>query len=351
LNIGTYIIRRTILVAVVVIGTITVTFFLSHVIPGNSAILLAGQNPTPGEIAKITHDWGLDKPLWVQYVVYLQKLLSGDFGVSYSFSLQPVLPLVLASLPNTFTLAAIGTLLAAVIGIPLGVEAARRSGKWLDSTLRIFSVSFVALPQFWLALLFQLAFAVYLHILPLSSYGGTLLYTDLHPITTITGSYFLDTLLTGNFQGFAAIVWSMILPVVTLALYPIGVVVRQTRASMVGILSQDYVRTAKAYGISERDINYRFALRNALPPVLVVLALIFAGSVIGVVFVEEVFALYPGLGFMILQGTGTNISSTGISTPDVPLILGITIITSLIYAISNFAADMLQIYFDRRVLR
>lgn len=351
MDIGTYVIRRSILVGVVVLGTITVTFLLSHVLPGNSAILLAGQNPTPAQIARLTHEWGLDKPLYVQYLVYLQKLFTGDFGVSYSFSLRPVLPLILSSLPNTFTLAAIATLLAAAIGIPVGVEAARRSGRRLDSFMRVFSVGFVALPQFWLALLFQLLFAVYLHVLPLSSYGGTLLYMNLHPVRAITGSYFLDTLLSANLQEFAAVSWSMILPVVTLALYPIGVVVRQTRASMVGILSQDYIRTARAYGISEREINYRFALRNALPPILIVLGLIFAGSVVGVVFVEEVYSLYPGLGFMILQGTGTSISSTGISAPDVPLILGITIITSLIYSISNFAADMLQIYFDRRVLR
>ncbi|MDV3244646.1 MAG: ABC transporter permease [Nitrososphaerales archaeon] len=351
MNIGAYVIRRALLTAVVVFGTITVTFFMSHVVPNNPAILFAGQSSDPAQIKLWTERLGLDKPLYVQFETWLYQVFTGNLGDSYSFSNQPILPLIASSLPNSFTLAALTTILAATIGIPLGVEAAKRGGKRLDSILRIFSVSFVALPQFWLAQLLQLAFNVNLHVLPLSSYGGTLLYTAQHPINTITGSFVIDTLITGNFAAFSAITWSMVLPVTALALYPIGVIMRQTRSSMMGILSQDYIRTARAYGLSAREINYRYALRNALPPIIVILALVFAGSIIGVVFVEDVFSLYPGLGPLIRQATGTGITSSAIGAIDYPLALGLTIIVTIVYTVSNFAADMVHIYFDRRLIR
>lgn len=352
MNLGAYILRRALLVVAVVLGSITVTFFLSHMVPSNPVILFAGQQATPQQVQEWNQRLGLDKPLYVQFGVYVVDILTGNLGTAYAeFSYQPVISLIQQSLPNSFTLAAISTTLAAVIGIPLGVEAAKRLGGKFDSFLRIFSVSFVAIPQFWLALLLQLAFNVNLHVLPLSSYGGSLLYTQLHPIKTVTGSFLVDSLLTGNYRAFGEIAWSMILPVTALAMYPIGVVVRQTRSAMLGVLSENYIRTARAYGSSEREIGYRFALRNAIPPIIVILALIFAGSIIGVVFVEDVFSLYPGIGQMIAQSTGTGITSSAIGTVDYPLVLGLTIVVTIIYAVSNFAADLLHIYFDRRLIR
>lgn len=332
-------------------GTITITFILSHVVPSNPAVLFAGQNPTPQQIQQITQELGLNKPLYTQYILYVEQILHGNFGQSYSYSLDPVRTLILQALPNSFTLAALATILAAIIGIPLGIEAAKRTGTRVDSLLRVFSVAFVALPTFWLALLFQILFATDLKILPLSSYGGTLLYTDLHPIRTISGSYFLDSILTGNVNGFLAVSWSLVLPVLTLALYPIGVVIRQTRNSMQGVLNQDYIRTAKAFGISPREINYKFAFRNALGPIIVILGLIFAGSVIGVVFVEDVFVLQPGLGALICHAAGTCITSTSFASVDYPLILGIATMTSFIYIAANFTVDVVQIYMDRRILK
>ncbi len=332
-------------------GTITVTFFLSHAVPSNPAVLFAGQNPTPDQLAIITKRYGFDTPLYNQFAIYLTQLLSGNLGQSYSISLAPVSDLIFTALPNTFTLAALATALAALVGIPMGIVAAVRSGRFLDSLVRVFSVGFVAIPTFWLGLIFQLIFAAYLGILPLSSYGGTLLYTDLHPIRTITGSYLIDTVLSGNLQGLFAVSWSLILPVLTLALHPIGVIARQTRSSMQAILGQDYIRTAKAYGIPESKINYSFALRNALPPIAVILGLIFAGSVIGVVFVEDVYVLFPGMGYLLCHAAGTCISSTGIGAVDYPLIVGIAVVVSIVYVAANFVVDMVQIYFDRRVIR
>ena len=350
MNVGAYVVRRALLSVLVILGTVTVTFFLSHAVPANPAVLFSGQNPTPDQIAAITKTYGFDTPLYNQFFIYLSQLLSGNLGQSYSLSLTPVSQLIAAALPNTFTLAGLATGLAALVGIPMGVAAARRSGRLLDSFVRIFSVGFVAIPTFWLGLMFQLIFAGYLGILPLASYGGTLLYTDLHPIRVITGSYLLDSILSGDLPGFLALSWSMILPVLTLALYPIGVVTRQTRASMQGILSQDYIRTARAYGIPENKINYSFALRNALPPIIVILGLIFAGSVIGVVFIEDVYALFPGLGQLLCHAAGTCISSTGIGAVDYPLIIGLAVVVSIIYAAANFVVDIVQIFFDRRAI-
>ena len=337
--------------AVVVVGAITVTFVLSHLVPNNPAILFAGQYSTPAEVQLWTQRLGLDKPLYVQFEVYFSQVLSGNLGNSYSFSNAPVLPLIEQSLPNSATLAVLATALAAVVGIPLGVEAAKHGGKKVDSVLRVFSVSFVALPTFWLALLLQLAFAVYLPIFPIGSYGGTVLYTSQHQIPSITGSYLVDTFIMGKWSEFQAIAWSMVLPVLSLAMYPIGVIIRQTRSAMLGVLSQDYIRTARAYGIPERTINYRYALRNALGPIIVIVALIGAGSVLGVVFVEDVFALAPGIGNLIVQSTGTGITSSAIGAIDYPLALGLTIVVTLLYTGANFLADMIQIYFDRRIIR
>lgn len=337
--------------AVVVVGTITVTFVLSHLIPANPALFFAGQNPTPQQIQTITNEYGFNQPLYVQFYDYLQHVFTGNLGTSFSFQL-PVKDLILQGLPNTLTLASISTAVALLLGIPLGIEAARHGGKKVDSVIRIASVGFVALPQFWLAIILQLVFAVALGVLPIGSYGGSLTYIGLHPIKTVTGSYLVDAALTGNWPAFAVVGQSLILPIITLSLGSLGTIIRHTRASMMAALNQDYIRTARAYGLPEREVNYRFAFRNALPPVLVYGGLVFAGSIVGIIYVEDVFNLIPGIGYLVIYGTGTGISSTGFSgNPDVPIMLGVAILAAIIYALSNFVVDMIQIYYDRRIIR
>jgi len=171
---------------------------------------------------------------------------------------------------------------------------------------------------------------------------------------TITGSYVVDALITGNFGAEGQILWSLVLPVATLSAYPIGVIIRQTRASMIGVMNQDYIRTAKAYGVPRREIETKYALKNAFAPVLVSLGLIFAGSLIGVVFVEEIFVLQPGLGSLIRQGLGVGATSTSIGGqvgggPDVALIIGVAIVTCVVYVVTNFVVDMVQLTLDRRL--
>jgi peptide/nickel transport system permease protein len=344
-----YIARRVVLAFFVVLGTLILTFYLSHVLPANPAILFAGQNPSPQEIAMIEQEYGFNKPLYVQFLLYISNFFRGNLGLSISTQ-QPVSELIAESLPNSLTLAALSTLFSAILGIPLGVVAARSRNAFLDHFLRIFSLSGVALPQFWLGLVFQLVFSVKLHIFPIASYGGSLFFLTNHPIPHITGSYLIDALLSGHFGDAAKIAWSLVLPTVTLSLYPLGVVIRQTRGAMISALSSEYIRTAKAYGLPEREIHFKLALKNALTPVIVSLGLVFAGSLIGVVYVEQIFFLEPGLGFLIVQGLGVGQTSTSLAlSPDYPLILGITIVVVLVYVASNLVVDIAQAVLDRRI--
>ncbi|MEM3684975.1 MAG: ABC transporter permease [Conexivisphaerales archaeon] len=349
MNLATYVARRITLSFFVIIGVLIITFYLSHILPGNPAILFAGSNPTPQEIAKIRASLGLDKPLYIQFLIYLDNVFHGNLGESVALQ-SPVDQLLAEALPNSVVLAVLATALAALIGVPLGILASRsRNGK-LDNFLRIFSMSIVALPYFWLALLLQLIFADYLHLLPVAAYGGSLFFISEHNIPTITGSYLVDALLSGKFAVAGQIFWSMILPIISLAAFPAGVLIRQTRGAMLGVINQDFIRTAKAYGIPPREIETKYALRNALPPILVTLALTFAGALVGSVFVEYVFFLEPGLGFLIFQATGVASTSTSLSgAPDYALIQGVTIVITIAYVVMNFLADMIQMLIDRRI--
>jgi peptide/nickel transport system permease protein len=348
LNLGWYVARRALLSLVVVLGTIVVTFYLTHQLPGNPAALYAGSNPSPQEIQRITLQYGFNKDPFTQFWIYITSIFKGDLGTSISIR-QPVASLVFQALPNSLVLAALAAMVAAIAGIPLGILAARSRNSKLDNFLRIFSMGAVAIPQFWSGLILQIVFFSNLHLFPLGNYGGSLFFTLEHPIPTITGSYVIDALLSGSFAAEGQILWSLALPLVTLSAYPIGVVIRQTRASMIGTMNQDYIRTARAYGVPRREIETKYALKNAFGPVLVSLGLIFAGSLIGVVFVEDIFVLQPGLGALVRAGLGVGTTSTSIGAPDIPLILGVAIVVCIVYVVTNFAVDMIQLMIDRRI--
>lgn len=349
MNLATYVARRAALSFFVVLGVLVITFYLSHVLPGNPALLFAGTDPSPQEIARISEQLGLNKPLYEQFFIYMNNLFHGNLGESISLQ-KPVVSLLAEALPNSITLAALATALASVVGIPLGIIAARSRNSAIDNILRIFSMGMVAIPYFWLGLLLQLAFASGLHILPIASYGGSLFFISQSNIPTITGSYLIDALLSGKFSAAAQILWSMVLPVITLAAFPTGVILRQTRGSMLAVLNQDYIRTAKAYGVPDRVIEWRYALKNAISPILVAIALIFAGSLVGTVFIEYIFFLQPGLGFLIFQATGVASTTTSLSgAPDYALIQGVTIVITIAYVVMNFLADVLQMLIDKRI--
>ena len=329
--------RRVGTALLVLLGVSVVTFTLARVVPSDPAALYIGPHARPDEIARITEQLGLNQPLPVQYAVYLGSVLRGDWGDSISSKL-PVLSEVGQRVPASLELLISAMLLAVVVGTLLGVLSARWRGRPPDALVRLVSIAGVSLPAFWLGLLLQVLFFRQLHWLPLSGRFDTDL-RFIAPITHVTGFYLFDSAVTGNWTAFTDVARHLVLPAVTLAAYPIGLIARMTRASMLEALAQDYVRTARAFGLSERAVHYRLALRNALPPTLTVIGLTLAYSLTGTFFVEIVYN-WPGLGQFAVHS---------LLSVDYPAIMGITLLGAVGYVAINLAVDILQAWLDPRV--
>ncbi|MBX5476232.1 MAG: ABC transporter permease, partial [Clostridia bacterium] len=286
-----YIGRRLLLGLIVVWGLTIVTFAIARVAPGDPAARWVGPHATAEQIARARVELGLDKPLYVQYGRYVSQLLHGDLGVSIRTH-EPVAADIRTFLPASLELTVAGMALAVALGIPLGVAAAARSGRWLDHLTRLTSIGGVSMPTFWLAMILQLVFFKQLHLLPLSGRIDTMTPL-LHPVRPITGSFLVDGLLEGNWPVVKDALAHLILPAVTLAAYPLGLIVRMLRSSMIETLGEDYVRAARAAGFRERVVVYRYALKNAIAPTLTVMALTFAYSLTGTFLIESVFD-WPG---------------------------------------------------------
>ncbi len=332
-----FILRRLLSSLFVLIGVSIMTFFIARVVPSNAAELYIGPKARPDDIARVTKQLGLDKPLPVQYAVYVNELLHGDLGQSLGTK-RPVLTEITGRLPATLELLFSGMFLAVLIGIPLGVLSARWQGKPLDTAVRIVSILGVSMPAFFLGLLLQILFFRNLHLLPLAArVEGDLRFTS--PIVETTGFFLLDSLLTRNWVAFKDVLLHLILPAFTLAAYPIGLIARMTRASMLEVLEQDYIRTARAYGVREAIITYLYALKNAIGPTLTVTGITFAYALTGTFFVEFIFN-WPGLGLF------TTRSLTGL---DYPAIMGVTLFGAFGYVLINLIVDLLQAWVDPRI--
>lgn len=332
-----YVARRLALALFVLLAVITFTFIVARVVPSDPAELYVGPKATAEQRDRARIELGLDKPLYVQYIKYLTGLLSGDWGISLRAHTS-VLDDILTYLPATLEIIILANIIAVMVGIPLGVYSAVRKGSLLDQLGRLTAISGVSIPSFWFALLLQLLFFGKLHILPLE--GRTSVYVSLYyPIKTITGFYLLDSLLTFNLVAFVDVLWHLILPAIVLATYPIGLITRMTRSMMIEVLREAYIRFARANGILERIIIFKYALKNAIVPTLTVLGLSFAYSITGAVLIEIVFG-WPGLGTYTLNA---------IIEADYPAILGVTIFGTLFYIIINLCLDIFQSYLDPRV--
>jgi ABC-type dipeptide/oligopeptide/nickel transport system permease component len=331
-----FIARRLAGSAAVLLGLSVITFALARLVPSNAAAVYIGPKARPEEIARVTHQLGLDQPLPVQYLTYMRDMLTGDWGTSIG-SKRPVLDDILNRLPATVELIAAAMLLAVPLGILLGVLSARWQRRPPDLVVRVLSIVGVSMPAFWLGLLLQVVFFRDLHLLPLTGrVDANLRFTA--PITAITGFYLVDTLLSGNWTAFRDVAWHLVLPALTLAAYPIGLIARMTRASMLEALGQDYVRAARAAGIGERLITYRLALKNALIPVTTVVGLTLAYCLTGTFFVEVVYN-WPGLG---------TLSVKGLLNLDYPVVMGVTLFGALGYVVINLAVDLAQSWLDPR---
>jgi len=332
-----FILRRLLTSVLVLIGVSVITFLLARVVPSNAAVLYIGPKARAEDIARVTHQLGLDRPLPVQYLIYMRDLLHGDLGTSIGTK-RPVLQEILDRAPATLELLFTGMLLAVLIGIPLGVLSARWQGKPLDVFVRMVSILGVSMPAFYLGLMFQIIFFRNLHLLPLTGRVSSDL-RFISPIQTITHFMILDSLLTHNWVGLKDALLHIILPAITLAAYPIGLIARMTRAAMLEVLEQDYIRTARAYGIKDVIITYIYALKNAISPTLTVIGLTIALSLTGVFFVESIFD-WPGLGQFTVRSL-LNI--------DYPAIMGITLFGATAYVVINLLVDILQAWIDPRI--
>jgi peptide/nickel transport system permease protein len=331
-------VARRLITSVLVLAVLTaIVFILSRIVPSDPAVIYAGPKAPPAELDRVREHLGFNRPVLEQYFDYVAKLITGDWGESLATK-RPVLDELAARLPATLELIGAAMAFAVSAGIILGVVAARRPGRILDGTVRFLSIGGISVPAFWLGLLLQLVFVGGLGLLPATGqFSNTIKYSD--PITHVTGLPLFDSLITGNATAFTDGLQHLILPALTLAAYPLGLIARMTRASMLEVMSQDYIFTATAYGLREGAIRWRLALRNALPPVLTIVGMASAYALTGTFFVEAVFN-WPGIG---------QFATSSMLAVDYPAIMAITLLGAAGYLLANFIVDILQARIDPRV--
>jgi peptide/nickel transport system permease protein len=332
-----YIIKRLVMAVFVLISVSIMTFFIARVVPSDPAAAWVGPHPTQEQIARATVELGLDKPLYVQYLRYMQALIQGNLGTSVK-TRQPILRDIRTFLPATLELVLAGMLIAVVVGIPLGVLSGAKKGSWLDHLTRLVSIAGVSMPAFLLGLLLQLLFFRQLGLLPLGSRLSTEVALS-HPITTITGFYLIDSALTGNGIAFRDSFNHIILPALALATYPIGLAIRMTRSTMVEVLNEKYISAARISGVPERTVLFTLALKNAIVPTLNALGLAFVYSLTGAILIEIIFS-WPGLGTYVTDA---------VLNVDFPVIVSVTLIMTVFYIFINLALDLAQAMIDPRV--
>ncbi|AZI44953.1 ABC transporter permease (plasmid) [Deinococcus psychrotolerans] len=332
----TYLLRRLLLIPLIVLAISLVTFILVHLVPGDPASLyFGGQAVSEEALQNVRRQWGLDLPLPVQYLYYLGGVVRGNLGVA-THTGQSVLSDIAARLPATVELTLIGMLLAVLIGIPLAVVAATRRNGWIDHTVRTLSLITLGVPTFWAGIVIIYLFNFVWRLLP-PAVGR--LPIDATPPTDITGLYLLDSLLTGNFSTFAATAFQLVAPALTVALGVIAVIIRMLRSSMVEQINQDYVRTARAKGLTSRQVMFKHALRNAIIPTITVVGIQLGYLLSGNALVETVFS-WPGIGLYFIDS---------IQSLDYAAVLGVSMIAALIFALVNLGVDLLYAAIDPRI--
>jgi peptide/nickel transport system permease protein len=317
----------------VLLGVSIVVFFMVRAIPGDPAQIMLGQQATQEQVQQVRENMGLDKPILVQYGLFLKDAVRGDLGDSIVTG-RPVVTELLVRLPATFELVAFAMLIAVLVGVPVGVISAVKQYSVLDKTTSVLALTGISMPIFWLAMILVVIFGVNLELLP---FPGRLDPTT--GITAITGLVLVDSLLTLNFAGFWDGLLHLIMPALALGTIPMAVVMRMTRSSMLEVMGEDYVRTARAKGVVPWRVVFKHALRNAMLPTITVIGLQVGLLMGGAIITETIFS-WPGIGLYAYDS---------IYSRDYASIQGVVLYGALLFVLINLLVDILYAVLDPRV--
>jgi peptide/nickel transport system permease protein len=323
---ATYLVKRLFQFIPVLLGISILVFFLLHLIPGDPALTLLGQDATNADLERLRNVLGLNEPLYVQLLVFLQNLARGDLGNSI-FQDVPVLTLIVNHLPATIELAILSLIISLVISIPLGIISAVKQFSWLDYGSMFFAQLGVSMPVFWMGLLLIIGFSVNLNILPSFGRGEPLVDALLHTIQTGNLFYIIQSLK------------HLLLPALTLGVMSAALVTRMVRSAMLEVLKEDYIRTAEAKGVKGYIVILKHAFRNALIPVVTIVGLQFGHLLGGAIVTETVFG-WPGIGRLVI---------TAISQRDFPVVQGCVLMIALLFALINLIVDVLYAIINPKI--
>jgi peptide/nickel transport system permease protein len=328
-----FIVRRLLQLVPTLFGLSLLLFIWLHRLPGGPETSILGERGTPELRARIREQLGLNEPIWVQYGRFVRRLLKGDLGTSISTK-RPVTAEFLERFPGTIELTLVALIIAIGIGIPLGYLAARRRGTWIDHLSVGGALVGICVPVFFLAYLLKALLAVKLGWFPTTGRQDVTI-----DATRITGFFVLDGLLTREWDAAVDALHHLILPALALSSIPLAIIVRITRASVLEVLGEDYVRTAEAKGLTERVVRRRHVLRNAMLPVATTIGLLTGGLLSGAVLTETVFA-FTGIGAFIKDA---------IDNRDYPVLMGFIMIIAIVYVLVNLVVDVSYTLIDPRV--
>jgi peptide/nickel transport system permease protein len=319
-----FVVRRLLLLIPILIGLSILIFLYVRALPGSPAVALLGERATPETVAAINNEYGLDKPIYVQYWRYVKRTAEGDLGTS-SHTRVPVREELRLRFPATVELAVGAMLFATIFGIPLGFIAAKKYGTWIDHTSLFASLIGISIPIFFLAIILKYIFAVRLGWLP--SVGRASVLIDLeHP----TGFYILDAIITRNWAALKDCIEHLILPAIALGTIPLAIIARITRASVLDVQNEDYVRTARAKGVAPRTVDRRHVFRNALLPITTIVGLQVGLLLSGAVLTEKVFA-WPGVGSWLVDA---------ITYRDYAVLQGGILFLAIVFVLVNLIVDI-----------
>jgi peptide/nickel transport system permease protein len=334
MSLKSYVVSRILLTIPMVFLLLTLVFFIIRVMPGDPALLHFERHVSPEVLAEFRRRLGLDLPIWQQYVNYILGLFHGDFGLSMQ-DYTPIRTHLIARFPATLELSIFSGFFAIAFGLILGVISAGKYNSPTDHSIRLLAIVTYAIPVFFLGMIFQIIFAVWLRILP----SGLRFDPHYSPPPTITGLYTIDSILTGNFWALGTAIRYLILPSVTLGIILLGVFIRLTRTNMLETQNSDYVTSAKARGLSSFTITYRYSLKNAFLPILTMIGLQVAILLAGAVLTETTFS-WPGLGTYLVDR---------IYHRDYTAIQGTVVFFAVMVALVTLVVDILYAYLDPRI--